>query len=329
MVRSIVHKHEFALLLFIVALSCVIGSVNPAFFSLSNFYDLLKSSVVTGILAQGVLLVLVSGGIDISFTAIAAASMYFATLLALAFQPSASIGVVLLLSGAIGTALGWINAVFIAVFRLPTLIVTLGTASLFRGFMLGFVGTSIVNQLPESMVRFSKLTVGGTGPSNAETGGLAASCLLFLFVSLCIALLLRYTLWGRGIYAMGGNSDAATRAGFHCKRIQFALYGLVGFLAGVAGLIHACHMRNANPFDLVGMELDVIAAAVLGGAGILGGQGTVLGTTLGVFLLVILKNSLILLDIPTYWQKVAVGAILISSTWLSTSRRQSNFRGMA
>ncbi|MCB1129351.1 MAG: ABC transporter permease, partial [Verrucomicrobiae bacterium] len=106
-------------------------------------------------------------------------------------------------------------------------------------------------------------------------------------------------------------------------RVQFLIYGLVGGLAGLAGLIHAVMMRNANPSDLVGTELNVLAAAVLGGASIFGGRGSVAGTLLGVWLIVVLNNSLILLGVPSYWQRVWVGATIVVSTAISARRRSS------
>jgi len=305
-----------------------IGLANPVFYSLSNLFDLCKSSTVVGLFALGVLVVLVSGGIDVSFAAIGAFSMYVTsrTLLALDFHGSAVIA--FLLAGIIGLSLGLFNAVFVAFFRLPTLIVTLGSASLFRGLLLGFIGTTIVNNLPEGMVRFSKLTMWNSTLANGTTTGLSWSFLLFVLAALLVGLLLQRTMLGRGIYAMGGNLVAAERAGFNIRRRQLFIYGFVGLLSGVAGIVHACTMRNANPFDLVGMELNVIAAVVLGGAGITGGRGTVLGTVLGVFLIVTINNSLILLDVPSYWQKVVTGLVILVSTGITARSRAQRVRGV-
>jgi simple sugar transport system permease protein len=141
-----------------------------------------------------------------------------------------------------------------------------------------------------------------------------------VLAAVAVWLILRYTMPGRGVYALGGSPVAAERAGFNIRRVQFFIYGFVGLLSGTAGVVHASTMRNANPFDLVGMELLVIAAVVLGGANIAGGSGTVVGTILGVFLLVIINNSLILLRIPSYWQKVAIGLVILVSTGVTARR---------
>lgn len=318
--KSLLHTHEFLLALILVALCAGISVVNPAFLSLANLFDILKSSSVMGILAIGVLLVLLSGGIDISFTAIAALCMYTTSRILLHTSLAESMIAPFLLAGLIGLALGCFNAMFISCFRLPTLIVTLGTAALFRGFMLTFIGTQIVNTLPPGMVAFSRWTALNVVGERGETVGLALSPFLFAAVALSAWLVLRYTLVGRGIYAMGGNPEAAARAGFNLRRMQFLIYGLAGSLSGMAGVIHASTMRNANPFDLVGTELTVIAAVVLGGASIMGGRGTVLGTVLGVLVIVVMSNSLILLGIPTYYQRVAIGSIILLSTAISAQR---------
>jgi simple sugar transport system permease protein len=326
--RRLLRRQEFWLALLTLLLSVGIGLASPAFWSLANLFDLCKSSTVIGLFALGVLIVLVSGGIDVSFAAIGAFSMYVTskTLLALGLQGSATIA--FWLAAVIGASLGLFNALFIAFLRLPTLIVTLGSASLFRGFLLAFVGTTIVNNLPPGMIRFSKLTLWEKTLPDGTAVGLSASFLLLVVAALFVGFLLQRTMLGRGIYAMGGNFTAAERAGFRIRRQQLFIYSLVGLLSGVAGLVHACMMRNANPFDLVGLELNVIAAVVLGGASITGGRGTVLGTLLGVLLVVTINNSLILLDIPSYWQKVVTGLVILVSTGITARTSGQRVRGV-
>jgi len=325
--KALLHTHEFLVALVLIGLCTVIAVVNPAFLSVSNLFDLLKSSSVMGIFAIGVLIVLVSGGIDISFTAIAALCMYATSRILVHTGQADSLLAPFVLAGLIGLGLGMFNAVFISFFRLPTLIVTLGTAAAFRGFMLAFVGTRIVNTLPSGMVEYSKWTIFNHLGHGGETIGLSISPLLFAAIALPAWLVLRYTTPGRGVYAMGGNPEAAARSGFNLRRMHFLIYGLVGCLSGIAGIIHASTMRNANPFDLVGTELTVIAAVVLGGASITGGRGTVTGAVLGVFLIVIMNNSLILLGIPTYFQRVAIGLIIIISTAISAHRSTQRWGG--
>jgi simple sugar transport system permease protein len=326
--RRLLRRQEFWLALLLLVLGTGLGLANPAFWSLANLLDLCKSSTVTGLFALGVLVVLVSGGIDVSFAAIGAFSMYVTSKALLALNLGGSAAVAFFLAGAIGISLGLINGLFIALFRLPTLIVTLGSASLFRGFLLAFIGTTIVNNLPPGMIRFSKLTLWERTLPDGTVVGLPASFLLLVMAALLVDFVLRWTMLGRGIYALGGSLIAAARAGFRIRRQQLFIYGLVGVLSGVAGLVHACTMRNANPFDLVGLELNVIAAVVLGGASITGGRGTVLGTMLGVLLVVAINNSLILLNIPSYWQKVVTGLVILASTGITARTSGQRVRGV-
>lgn len=318
--RKILTTHEL-LLLGLIAVLCVgISLGNPGFLSRESIFDLLKSSVTIGIFALGALIVLLSGNIDISFPAISVFSMYVTCRLVLAFEFADHIGIVFGLAAVLGCLLGWLNAVFIHFFKLPGLIVTLGTQSLLRGFLLAFVGTRIITNLPGSMVEFSRASVfTARAPGGGETG-LAVSVLLFLGITLFVGFLLHLTLPGRGIRALGGAPEAARRVGLSVGRLQFLIYGLTGLLAGVVGIIHASHMRNANPFDIVGIELTVIAAVVLGGASITGGKGRVTGTVLGVLLLGIIHKGLIPLGIPSQWDKVFVGVIILVSTGVTAGR---------
>lgn len=315
--------HELILAVLLVGLALLIGLLNPAFFSRVHLYDLLKSSTVMGLFALGVLVIMISGGIDISFTAIAAFAMYTTSRWLVAVEYQGPVLLAFAVSAAIGLALGCLNALLVARFRLPPLIVTLGTASLVRGLLLAFIGTEILNQLPPGYVRFGRLNWFRETLPGGETIGLSPVFLLFLVAAVVVALFLRYTMVGRGLFALGGNPAAAERVGLNITALRLIGFGLAGALAGLAGVAHATMMRNANPFDLVGMELTVLAAVVLGGAGIFGGRGTVTGTVLGVFVLVLLNSSLILLGIPSYWQRVFVGIILLAATWVSAREEPS------
>ena len=214
----VLHRHEFYLAATLALLASIIAPVNPAFLSLSNLFDLCKSSTVLGLFALGVLVVLLSGGIDISFTAIAALSMYVTSKVLLAVGYSGSVIVAFIMAGCLGLLLGLFNAFFISCFRLPTLIVTLGSASVFRGFLLAFIGTKIVTSLPAGMVEFSKRSVFTATLPGGETIGLSASFLLFVAAAVMVWVMLRYTMPGKGIYGLGGNPEATERAGFRIIR---------------------------------------------------------------------------------------------------------------
>lgn len=299
----------------------LIGTINPAFWQLDNLFSLMRSNVIIGIMALGVLLVLISGGIDVSFPAFAVAAMYLTIkgMLALGYN-----GVVLPLLAAtlMGLLLGAVNGFFVYKFRMIPLIVTLGTSAMVRGFLLGVVGTSMINinKMPTALIDFARTDVISVTKADGTTYGLTAMVLIYLGLAVAMHLVLRYTMIGRSAYALGGDPEAARRAGFDLRKTIFFIYCVAGALAGFAGLLHSGMIWLANPRDFVGLELDVIAAVVLGGASIFGGRGSVLGTMLGVFMLVMVKNSLIIMRVDTTWQLVVVGLIVIVATALSAWR---------
>lgn len=327
--RKLFGTHEFIVLCVLAALILLIGAVNPAFYSLGNVFSLLKGTVILGLFALGVLVVIVSGNIDISFTAIAAFAMYCTGKLMLRFFPGGPLLSALAVAGVIGILLGSVNALFVAYFRMPALIVSLGTASAIRGFMLAFIGVRIINNLPDAHIAFSRSSLIELTDSTGKIVALPTAFLIFVAVAILVWLLLRYTMVGRGIYALGGDPVAAERAGFNVRGLQFFIFCFVGFLSGMGGVLHSTYMRNANPFDIVGTELTVIAAVVLGGASITGGKGSVFGTIVGVLFIVIIDNSLILTGVPSYWQRVATGLIIVLSTAATALRARAEARAAA
>ena len=260
-------------------------------------------------------MVMLSGGIDVSFPAFAIAAMYLTVKAMIAWGFD---GVVLpfLMATGIGLLLGLVNAVFVHYLRMIPLIVTLGTGTAVRGFILGVVGTSQINidQMPPLLIGFARGEFLHVTQADGSQAGLSSMVLVYAGIALLVHLMLRHTMIGRGIYALGGGEEAARRVGFNTRRITFFIYGLAGALAGFAGLLHGAMIWTANPRDMVGLELDVIAAVVLGGASIFGGRGSVAGTVLGVLTLVVITNSLIILGVDTTWQRVVVGLIVIAAT---------------
>jgi len=311
MVKQIAQTHEFLIAVTIVFLSIVIGSINPAYFSVASLFDLLRNATVYGILAMGALVVLISGGIDVSFPAIAAATSYLAVKILIATGYQGPTWLPFLLALPFGLLLGMLNATIISWFRLPALIVTLGTASMTYGFVLFFIGNLTLYNLPAGMVSYRTMSLMTVRDPLVGTSSLHPSVLLLGAAVLGVWILLRFTLIGRGIYALGGNREAAERSGFNVRLIEYVVYSLAGVLASIAGVIQVVLYRNANPAALMGTELDVIAAVVLGGASITGGRGTVIGAGLGLILVTILKSGLILVGISSEWQKVAIGIALI------------------
>lgn len=320
-------NNEGVLALTILLLVVVMGSVNQDFLSTSTLFAILRNSLVEIVFALGVLIVIISGGIDVSFPVIGIFAAYTTIMIAQngGFDPGVfgafAIAIV------VGTLLGLVNGGLIARFKLPTLIVTLGTQGIFRGILLAYIGSKYIAELPRSLQKLSltDLISLQQGPSITRLHIFVVPVVL---ACLGVSWLLRRTMFGRGIYAIGGDAESARRAGFPVQRIQITIYALVGLLAGIAGMMHVTLSRNANPYELAGSELDVIAAVVLGGASILGGRGSVLGTVMGVLLISVIKNSLILMGVPGTWQRAAVGILLIAgiSVQAMSTRRKARRR---
>lgn len=292
----------------------VTSLVDPNFLSITTLFDLLRNGLIMGIFAIGVLLVLISGGIDVSFTALAAFAMYATTKTLVMLGIGESIVFAFLMAGAVGLLLGLVNAFFVATLRLPTLIVTLGTLSAFRGALLTFLGSDLISNVPGGMRDLSRsMLIRGT---NAEGYfySLPSAILVLVVVVVLTWVILYRTMLGRNIFAIGGSIESARRIGIPVRRTQYFVYIYVGVISGIAGIVHASLARVANPFDLVGLELSVIAAVVLGGARLSGGTGTITGTLLGVALIVVIDNSLITLGIPSTWQNVVIGLLILLGT---------------
>ena len=309
-----------------LALALLFSLLNPAFLSAPNLVDLLRNTIVTGIFAIGVLIVLAAGGIDVSFTAIGAFALYATCKLLIVSGAHLPMAAIFAIGVSIGAALGLVNGLMIGLLGLPTLIVTLATLSLFRGALLTFVGTLYYGTLPVEMVAYSRQPLLAFHLASGRLVQLPMAFLNFVLVAALASFLLNATLFGRKIYALGGSEEAAERIGIDVRRVKLAVFMLAGGIAGLAGVTHVTLIRIANPFDLVGSELNVIAAVVLGGGRITGGHGTVSGTVIGVLVITMINSSLLLIGVPTYWQRLVVGLLILAGTGLPIAIERINTR---
>lgn len=321
MTNRLFGSRESLLAILIVVLACLFGLLAPEFLSLNHLFGIGRSSVVIGIMALGMLLVLITGGIDVSVSATAVASMYIATvaLTDLGYQGPFVLGA--LLAGLIGGLFGLVNAILVTALKLPSLIVTLGTLTLFRGGLLAFVGTSRLRELPAQMSEFSDTQL-FTVAAGGRPAPFHLSVLVLVLVAVVLAWSLRSTTWGRSMYAVGDNQEAAARLGVAVTRIRFTAFVLAGVLAGLAGMMSGALNRAADPFTIVGTEMEALAAVVLGGAAVTGGRGTVLGTMLGVLLINMVGVSLVLVGIPTAWREACVGLFLLLGVGVPALRQR-------
>lgn len=311
-IRKLLRRNETVLIFAIIIFSLVIGSKSPEFFTTANLFDILRSSFVQLLFALGVLIVIISGGIDVSFPIVGIFAGYTAVVIMRKFELNEeSLLIPIALAIIIGVILGGFNAIAIAGFGIPTLIVTLGTAGIFRGLMLSFIGASFISDIPVGLDNFSSADL---IKFESDAGTLVRLHVLVIpvaIITIAVSLLLNRTIFGRSVYALGGGIEPTRRLGISIKRTQAKIYMLVGGLSGLAGILYVSLQRKANPYDLAGSELDVIAAVVLGGASIMGGYGTVFGTVLGVLFINMMKNNLVLLGVSSSWQRAAVGVLLV------------------
>lgn len=318
-------SHEFRLLVVALALGVFLSLATPGFLTLQNAVDLLTSYAFSGMLAAGLLVVLVAGGIDISFTATASVAQYAAMSAANASGIGWA-GVVLIVA-AIGAALGLVNAVLIASLRISSIIVSIATLNLFYGLLMFVTRGNTIYALPDWFVNGARW-VAYTAPDQTEYAvNLQMIGLVAMFA--LTWLLLNRTNIGRRIYALGGNPDAAARIGFDVFRLNLLVYGYMGLVAGLASLVQAQLAQSVSPSALVGRELDVLAAVVLGGASLTGGVGTVLGTILGLAVLAFMQNGLVLLGVSSYWSEFFTGLVIllaVSALALETRRRRAALR---
>ncbi len=313
MISKLFQRNETYLFFVIIGFSAVVTIMNPSFLTMENMFDLVKSSSGMAILAIAFFVGLLSGGIDISFPAIAIAGQYIAVNALIAMGVD-NLALAFLISCAAGITMGAINAFFISSFRLQALIVTLGTSNIFHGALLVFVGTRAVNtgKLPDCFKAFGHLNVLTLARPDGTLYGLSVFAVILLFIILLTWFILNHTLLGKSIYAVGGSYESAKRSGFNIKGTLFFVYCYIGFLSGIMGVMHLSLIRYSNPNYIVDTELlKVIAAVVIGGARITGGSGTLTGTLLGVIMMVILEKNLVLIGLSSYWHQFFTGLVIV------------------
>lgn len=320
MLKKIIRTNEFIIFLILVVLSLVVGWRNPAFFSISTVFDTLRASNVIFIMAFGLLPIMIAGGIDISFVAIAAVSSYATHMLLINLGYQGGIWLYYLIACTVGLLAGLLNGFLVTRFDLPVFDVSLATYTMWYGFNLFFIGATANFDLPEGTVGYyADFIFTAQDPIVGETG-LHISFLYVLLIGGFVWWMLKYTTIGRGVYAIGGNREVAIRSGFNVTRITLIIFALMGVLSAIAGVTQAFLSRYFNPVVFITQPLDVLAAIILGGAAITGGRGTVLGTALGVLLIQVINRALILTGIPVEWQRLVVGIILILFTSIPALR---------
>lgn len=313
-----IKRNEFWLIIIITALAIFITIMTPEFLTIGNIYDLLNNYAMLTILACGLFIVLISGGIDISFPAMTIISQYLMVLTITHIGGSFTIAFVI--AGTIGLCLGLINALLVNKLEVPSIIVTISTLNVFYGLLLFLSKGEWLYKYPRWFEHgFSILNF--TGP-DGYSYGLSLPIITTIGVVALTSVLMNFTSIGRQTFAVGGNMEGASRVGFSILKVHLFAYGYLGLLSGIAGVVQSYTILTVAPDSLLGYELTVLAAVVLGGTSIVGGKGTVLGTVLGVILLALIQNGLNLLGVSSYWHKAITGMVIVISISMTAWRQK-------
>jgi rhamnose transport system permease protein len=299
---SLARFREAGLIVFILLLVALVTLRNPAFLTADNFQDILLNISILVIAALAQTMVIITHGIDLSIS-----SMIGLVAMMIAFvvkqNPEIPVGLAVLLGLALGSVLGSFNGIIITFGRVPPIIATLGTLSIYRGLVFYYSQGTWINsfELPQAFKLLSKGT----------PLGLPNMVIIAILVAIIVYYFLNHTRTGREIYAVGSNPEAAQFVGIRKDRIIFLVYVLSGLLAGLAAVLWASRFESAQTNTAIGFELQTVAASVVGGVSISGGVGTVPGVLLGALLLGIIQNALTIVRISPFWQLAAQGLLIL------------------
>jgi ribose transport system permease protein len=307
--RAILARQETGLIIVLLTMCTFLTITTDTFLTARNIFNILLFFSWIAISAYGQTLVVLTGGIDLSVGSnIALSGFVSAWLLATLgdkMDPTLVVIVAVLGGLATGTLIGITNGGLVTRFRLPPFIATLGMLGIARGITLGVSNGWPIRDLPETFKQI--------GQSNLMVGtfGVGLPVIFMLVAAIIVSLFLSETVSGRHIYAVGGNEEAVRVSGASPLRTKMLVYSACGLLTALAGIIMTARLGVAAPDAARGWELSVIAAVVIGGTSLFGGEGTILGTLLGAAIMQVLRNGLVLAGIPAYWQEAFIGAVLV------------------
>jgi ribose transport system permease protein len=305
--KKISFSTEMALLLAYLVMIIFFAIASPYFLSIRNFLNIGLAASIIGIAATGQTLVLLSRGLDISVGSIIG---FVGIVTATMMQSGMSVPGAVLVGLTLGFGCGLINGLIITKLRINPLITTLATMAIFRG--LAFVyseGLSVLITNPSFKIIGRQFIL-----------GIPVAVIIMVILYVGMGYLLNYTKLGRSIYAVGGNPHASHLSGINVDRVRLTLYAICGVTAALSGVVLASQTGTGLPQAGTGMELDVIAAVILGGTSLAGGKGKITGTLLGVLILATLNNGLILLNVPSFYQMIAKGGVLLIAVMFDVLR---------
>ena len=302
--RRIKFSREVVLLGVLIILMVAMSALSPLFFTVGNLLNTSRFFVEVGLMALGMTLIIITGGIDLSVgsnLALVSVAVGFSYAAGLPLPLAIVFGLV------VGMAAGLFNGLFITLLDLHPLVVTLGTFALFQGLAYGLTKAEAVSDFPGWFAYFGQ----------AYFGPVPLQLFVFILAVVVVWLILSRTSFGRYVYAIGNNEEAARFSGVPVRKVKLVLYAGIGLLVAMASVIYTSRVYTARGDSGLGLELDVISAVVLGGASIYGGSGTIGGTVLGVLIIATLRNGLVLAGVPGTWQVFVLGVLLLVDVFLN------------
>ncbi|WP_241557972.1 ABC transporter permease [Falsirhodobacter deserti] len=321
--RDQMHRASALLTLMLLILGFAMAS--PAFFSVNNGLTILLQTSVIGLLGIGLTLVIITGGIDLSVGSVLALSGVVSAMsvkAGLPVMPAMCVGIIA------GAACGAFNGVVITRLRIPPFVATLGMMLIARGVALQLTGAAPISQLGEGFgwlgngALFRMVEMQPNGFPRVIFPGVPYPAILLLVVAIAATYLLRRRRIGRHLYATGSNEEAARLSGVKVDWTKMYAYTMSGALAGLAGNVLMSRLVTAQPSEGVMYELDAIAAAVIGGASLSGGVGTISGTMIGAFIIGILRNGLNMAGVSAFIQQIVIGLVVIGAVWIDQVRNR-------
>jgi len=318
--KRMTRRTEFYIFLVLIILIAAVGIISQgSLFEPTQIVTILRAMVVDGMFAMCCLVVMVSGGFDLSFPSIAA--LAYSLSVTICFNNGwceTSPIAAFLLAIVFGAILGMFNGWIIANFKLNTMLVTLGTQTFFTGLSMGLLQLKeITSTLPTALKEFGKSYLFEVTDSAGLKSTMTTMFLFFIALAIITSFVLNKTMFGRALYAIGGNEVSAERAGYNVKRTKFILYTVVGAVSGFIGMIRVCMASQSIPKAMVNKEFTIIPAVILGGASIFGGEGSVFGTVCAVSIITLVANSMLLIGIDVYWKDFFNGLIILIGVTVS------------
>jgi ribose/xylose/arabinose/galactoside ABC-type transport system permease subunit len=308
LLRRVIASQEFILLVSLIALILTVGSINSNYLRPNNLISILQGNAFAAVAALGMCLVIISGNIDISVGSVVGVLAVISGNVVISGAP---FWVAWIVPIALGALIGAIIGFLVAYLRIPSIVVTLGLASILKGGLILFTSGREISGMPQEYLI-----------SQVRPLGIPFPIYCMIVLTIVMAFLMRYTAFGRSIYAVGGNADAARLSGINDRRVVLYVFIINGIFVGIASLLFATQLQIIRATVPANFELLVITSAVVGGVSILGGVGTVVGSTLAAILLNAINSSLVFVNISPYWMRAFQGVLILATVLADLLRRR-------